>query len=83
MGEHDFCRALLRDSRAEAKGKGVKLPKRITALRSSGVRGQFFVETGVRSQSRWVTADCAYHARSIFISQFIDEETADYVPLLP
>lgn len=37
-----FCRLLLSEARAQAKRQGVKLPKRITAMRSD--KTWFFVE---------------------------------------
>lgn len=69
---HDFCRLTLKDSRGEAKLTGIKLPKRITALRTSFVtRTQWFVESeGFKGE--FFTGDCAFEAKTKFVRAIID-----------
>lgn len=64
-----FCQYLLKGARSEAKKAGVKLPKRITALRSD--RKQFFIEAdGINGE--YFEGDNAYDAKAKFIYALVD-----------
>lgn len=66
-----FCRLMLRQAREQAKRQGVKLPKRITALRSD--KTWFFVEAdGV--DGKYIKADNAIHARAEYIFGLLNAE---------
>ena len=65
-----FCQLQLREAREEARRLGVKIPNRLTALRSS-VRGWFLVEgDGFQKE---VTAHNAYDAKYKVISNLIEK----------
>jgi hypothetical protein len=76
MSKHNFCLTLLQLARAEAKIRDIKLPKKMTALRS--MKDQWFVEAeGMKPE--YISADCAYDARAQMIDKIIDkvgEQTA-------
>lgn len=57
----DFSRELLRLARQDAKAFGVKIPRGLTALHSSG--NQWFVQ-GHDDPGDYVRADNAFHARA-------------------
>lgn len=59
-----FCRLLLSEARAQAKRQGVKLPKRITAMRSD--KTWFFVEAN-EVKGVYIKADNAFHAKAEYI----------------
>ena len=66
-----FCRLMLRQAREQAKRQGVKLPTRITAMRSD--KTWFFVEAdGMGGQ--YIEADNAWHARAQFIFGLLNKE---------
>ena len=67
---HAFCRILLSHARQEAKQNSVKVPKRITALRSDS--RQFFIEAD-HIKGEYVSGDCAYEAKAKFIHTLIDK----------
>ena len=77
MNDHTFCQALLCDARAEAARNRVELPKRITAISGTtvGNNRQFFVESKGR-KGEYVTAHCAYEAKSKFIHALLDAKAA-------
>lgn len=70
MNDHTFCRLMLSAAREEATAGKVKLPVRLTAMRSD--EKQFFVESrdGFRE---YVKADCAWHAKALVITGLIDK----------
>lgn len=70
---HAFCRILLSEARAEAKEKGVTVPRNITALRST--RDLFFVESDGRT-GEYVKGCCGFEARANFLRKLIDAKEA-------
>ena len=69
--KHFICRTLLAMARDEAQTYRVKIPRRITALRSTS--GQFFIEPeGMPGQ--FIKACCPFEARAKFISALVDEK---------
>jgi hypothetical protein len=70
MNDHTFCRLLLHDVLADAKAKGVAVPKKLTGLIAS--RQQYFLESadGVRE---YISACCAWEAKAKYISKLIDQ----------
>jgi hypothetical protein len=72
---HEFCRELLRQVRADAKLQGIVIPKGLTALSSDiGRREQWFIEAKENSPQVYVNADCAFEARAKFISKLLRTE---------
>jgi len=72
---HEFYLELLRQTRADAKSKGVKVPKGLTALGSDiGSREQWFIEAKENSPRVYVKGDCAYSARANSIMSLIKED---------
>jgi hypothetical protein len=69
MTDHSFCRVMLSDARAAAKEKGVELPRKITALRST--ERVFFVESEGQP-GEFVKGCCSYHAKARFIVSLVD-----------
>lgn len=68
---HAFCQQLLQDSREEAKNNGVEVPRKITALRSSGTDQYFMEAEGMKGV--WVSgADCVWEAKAKFIAGLVD-----------
>lgn len=78
MSDHDFCRTMLAETRAEAKEKNVVLPVSMSAIKSS--TGLWFVQgrkfNGHHDDGEYVKADCAYHAKAMRISELIEEHDA-------
>jgi hypothetical protein len=72
---HDFCLELLRQVRTEAKTKGIRIPKGLTALCSDiGSREQWFIEAKENSPQVYVKGDCAYSARANYIMSLIPDK---------
>jgi hypothetical protein len=72
---HEFCRALLRTVRTDAKAQGVAIPKGLTALSSDiGTREQWFIEAKENSPQVYVKGDCAFEARANYISSLLRDK---------
>lgn len=69
--DHAECRLLLRTVRDIAEQSGVKIPRHLTALRST--KRLFFVESTDLPHGEYVRSSCcAYEAKGTFISTLID-----------
>jgi hypothetical protein len=75
---HAFCRVFLADARKTAKEMNTRLPKGLVALHSSG--DTWFVQ-GHKDKGRYVTADCAYHAKAKAIQDISKEQSGIDVSL--
>jgi hypothetical protein len=73
MSNHNFCRLMLSEARAEAREKNVNIPCNITALKST--KDLYFVES-VTLPGEYIKGDCKLEARANYIRALIDRHEA-------
>lgn len=69
---HGFCSVLYQETKQRAIELGIKIPRKMTALRS--FKDQWFIESPDLEEGVWCEGDCATNAKSDFLQKLIDKK---------